>query len=295
MIYAQGTHQAPMASLMADDLFPTGREKIDPEALSFEYRMEWPQGIASIAKHGSPPSAVHRHGSSWQAPIITIHVSYELHRASTRTDEAWKVRNAKRAIRAKEEEVFCYGSAQDGVCGTTNATGVASIPRRSDAWLLRDGREPVSARVSRLLHECMFVMRQSIIARTMGEEAPTDCLLPPNLYAATSSLRRGSGLTLHQYLSKRLGVRIRCWPILLNAGRVKGSALTIDGPGSEESCLTRILMYRKHEDVLHLVRAKKFTRGEPESSGGVRTVTCHSRIGGAVGVRAAAVAIMDGC
>ncbi len=305
-------YAAEFAAYRAHDFFPTSTE-IDPGALTFTNRMIERIGNAQVVANGSGRdlAQVDVGMQEWPAPVITIGVSYNFSVIEEKSAamagiaiETEKAKAAREAIEAFEEQIWCQGYPSAGVAGVINALGVATLPKiSSGSWATQlasigtpttSNATPPAVVVTQAIASDIASLKQAVAIRTLSRQSATNCLLPTNLYQMLDVTTQSPGFnskTLLTFLEELTGLDFDEWPILMNAGSVVGSPLSISGGVGQK---TVVMVYDKDPDVIQLMQAQSFIQLAPQLTGLVYSIPCFSRLAGAMSARPLGIACMAG-
>jgi hypothetical protein len=290
-------YQARYWHYKAREFFPVNSE-VDPGALTFTYRMLEDIGNAGVINNGNANDLpnVDVGGSEWQAPVITLGVSYnytvidQMAAAMANVPiEAYKAEAARRAIDFLEEQIFCTGYAAAGVSGVTNVPGLnATAQVSTGTWtsqiLANAGTSALTTTVIQAIAADINACSATIVNQSGGTWEATNCLLPQNLwsllkYTPQSTLFNSKSLL--KFLEEMTGLEFDMWPALQNAGAIPGSPsqqapVTTNNPAQN----TMVLVYAKDPEVFQLIVPQPFTQLAPQPTSLTWEIPCFSRIGG---------------
>lgn len=305
-------YAAEFAAYRAHEFFPTSSE-IDPGALSFTYRMIQRIGNAQVVAQGTGRdlAQVDVGMTETPAPVITLGVSYNFSVIEEKSAamagiaiETEKAKAAREAIEALEEQIWCQGFPSMGVAGVINALGVASLPQLSTgtwqsqiltiAGATTSNATPPAVVVAQAIAADLASLKQAIAIRTLSRQAATNCLLPTNLYQMLDFIPQSPAFnskTLLTFLEEVTGLDIDEWNILMNAGSINGSPLSLSGGVPQK---TVVVVYDKDPDVVQLMQAQSFIQLAPQLTGLVYSIPCFSRLAGVMAVRPMGIACLQG-
>jgi len=303
-------YEAEYPELRAPEFLPLMTE-VPPEALTFTYRMIDKIGQALIIQeNGSDAPKVDIKGEEWQAPIVTIGMSYDYTVLDTLRAarmgvplEAYKAEAARFGCEYLMEVIAAVGAPNSGVAGFTNAPGVSATAQLSVAagnWIKQiqsigtattSNATPPAVVVTQAIAGDINAAISQIFTSTQGIHRPDTMLVPVAAYSALMTAPRSPGFTddtILDYLEKACQIDIECWPQLNSAGATK----TTDSNGVNYQ--GRVMLYKKDPKLLNLVVCQPWTQLPPQPIRMAWEVTSYLRTGGVTVRFPNAITYIDG-
>jgi hypothetical protein len=288
-------YEAEYPELRAPEFLPLMTE-VPPEALTFTYRMIDKIGQAQIIQeNGSDAPKVDIKGEEWQAPIVTIGMSYDytildtLRAARMNVPlEAYKAEAARFGCEYLMEVIAAVGALNSGVAGFTNAPGVqatAQVSVASGNWIKQiasigtastSNATPPAVVVTQAIAGDVNAAISQVFTATQGIHRPDTMLVDVAAYAALMTAPRSPGFTddtILDYLEKNCQIDIECWPQLNSAGAVTTTYNGVSYSG-------RVMLYKKDPKLLNLVVCQPWTQLPPQPIRMAWEVTSYLRTGG---------------